>query len=60
MSLIEQRTNVKFFVLLEKSPSETVILLNKAYGDTAMKKSQVFEWHKTPRKMENKQLDPAA
>jgi ribosomal protein S25 len=46
MSLVEQRTNVKFCVLLEKSPSETVSFLNKAYGDTAMKKSQVFEWHK--------------
>ncbi|BFY99223.1 hypothetical protein BsWGS_02263 [Bradybaena similaris] len=46
MSLIEQRTNVKFCVLLEKSPSETLALLNKAYGATAMKKSQVFEWHK--------------
>ncbi|XP_054709237.1 protein GVQW3-like [Uloborus diversus] len=46
MSLLEQRGNIKFCVLLEKSPSETLEMLRKAYGNSAMKKSAVYEWHK--------------
>jgi histone-lysine N-methyltransferase SETMAR len=42
----EQRTNIKFCVLLKKSPAETLQLLTEAYGAEAMKKSQVYEWHK--------------
>jgi hypothetical protein len=37
MSEIEERTNIKFCVLLQKSPAETLTVLWKAYGDTAMK-----------------------
>uniref|UniRef100_A0A1B6MJV2 Mos1 transposase HTH domain-containing protein n=1 Tax=Graphocephala atropunctata TaxID=36148 RepID=A0A1B6MJV2_9HEMI len=46
MALSEQRANIKFCVLLQKSPCETLELLNQAYRDEAMKKSQVYEWHK--------------
>ncbi|BFZ06998.1 hypothetical protein BsWGS_10037 [Bradybaena similaris] len=51
MSWTEQCTNVKFSAILEKSPSETLTLFNKAYGDTAMKKSKVFEWQKRFREV---------
>jgi histone-lysine N-methyltransferase SETMAR len=46
MSVTEQRTNIKFCVLLKKSPSETLRMLEKAYGKAAMKKTQVYKWHK--------------
>jgi histone-lysine N-methyltransferase SETMAR len=46
MSVTEQRTNIKFCVLLNKSPSETLRMLEKAYGKAAMKKTQVYRWHK--------------
>ncbi|GBO28562.1 hypothetical protein AVEN_190319-1 [Araneus ventricosus] len=46
MSSLEQRTNFKFCVLLEKSPSETLEMLKKAYGNDAMNKTGVYEWHK--------------
>ncbi|GBM50580.1 hypothetical protein AVEN_266795-1 [Araneus ventricosus] len=45
MSSLEQPSNIKFCVLLEKSPSETLEMLNKAYGNDAMKKMAVYEWH---------------
>lgn len=46
MAFSEQRANIKFCVLLQKSASETLEMLNQAYGNEAMKKSQVYEWHK--------------
>lgn len=46
MEFCEQRANIKFCVLLQKSPGETLQMLIQAYGDVAMKKSQVYEWHK--------------
>ncbi|GBN59300.1 Putative uncharacterized protein FLJ37770 [Araneus ventricosus] len=46
MSSLEQRANIKFCVLLEKSPSETLEMLKKAYGNDAMKKTAVYKWHK--------------
>lgn len=42
----EQRTNIKFCVLLHKTPAETLRLLEEAYGEAAMKKTQVYAWHK--------------
>ncbi|KAJ4438653.1 hypothetical protein ANN_14600 [Periplaneta americana] len=39
---IEQRTNIKFCVLLHKTPAETLRLLEEAYGEAA----QVYAWHK--------------
>ncbi|GBN31099.1 hypothetical protein AVEN_48528-1 [Araneus ventricosus] len=46
MSSLEQRANIKFCVLLAKSPSETLEMLKKAYRKDAMKKTAVYEWHK--------------
>ncbi|KAJ4431960.1 hypothetical protein ANN_20569 [Periplaneta americana] len=43
---IEQRTNIKFCVLLHKTPAETLRLLEEAYDEAAMKKTQVHAWHK--------------
>ncbi|GBL98606.1 hypothetical protein AVEN_19672-1 [Araneus ventricosus] len=45
MPSLEQRANIQFCVLLEKSPSETLEMLKKAHGNDAMKKTAVYEWH---------------
>ena len=42
----EQRVNVKFFVKLGKSATETYRLLKKVYGDECLSRTQVFEWFK--------------
>jgi hypothetical protein len=43
---LEQRINIKFCVKISKSASEMLALLTVAYGEYAMKKSSVFEWHR--------------
>jgi len=43
---LEQRINIKFCVKIGKSASEMLALLTVAYGEYAMKKSSVFEWHR--------------
>ena len=43
---LEQRINIQFCVKIGKSASETLALLTVAYGEYAMKKSSVFEWHR--------------
>jgi hypothetical protein len=43
---LEQRTNTKFCVKIGKSGSETLVLLILAYGEYAMNKSSVLEWHR--------------
>jgi transposase len=43
---LEQRINIKFYVNIGKSASETLALLTVAYGEYTMKKSSVFEWHR--------------
>ena len=43
---LEQRINIKLCVKIGKSASETLALLTEAYGEYAMKKSSVFEWHR--------------
>jgi hypothetical protein len=43
---LEQRINIKFCVNTGKSYNETLALLIEAYGDYAIKKSSVFEWHR--------------
>jgi len=35
-----------FYVKLGKNASDTCAMLSEAYGEEAMKKSSVFEWHK--------------
>ena len=41
----EQRVNIKFCVKLGKSATETLEMLQLAYGDDAMSRSRCFEWH---------------
>jgi len=43
---LEQRIKIKFCVKIGKSARETLALLTVAYGEYAMKKSSVFEWHR--------------
>lgn len=42
----EQRYNLKFLVKLGKTPTESLKLLQEVYGDDAMSRPRVFEWHK--------------
>ncbi|PSN55757.1 hypothetical protein C0J52_04816, partial [Blattella germanica] len=42
----EQRININFCVLLHKTTAETLTLLEEAYDEEAMKKSQVYALHK--------------
>jgi transposase len=44
MSQFEQRANIKFMCRLVKSASETLSALQQVYGDTALKKSAVYDW----------------
>jgi hypothetical protein len=43
---LQQQINIKFYVKSGKNASDTCIVLSKAYGGEAMKKSSVFEWYK--------------
>ncbi|GBN89471.1 hypothetical protein AVEN_14452-1 [Araneus ventricosus] len=58
MSSLEQPANIKFCVSLEKSPSETLEMLKKAYGNDAMKKTTVYERHKRFREGRTNIDDP--
>ena len=42
----EQRANLKFLVKLEKTPTEALAMLQQVYGEDAMGRTQLFEWHK--------------
>uniref|UniRef100_A0A8B9QU22 Mos1 transposase HTH domain-containing protein n=1 Tax=Anas platyrhynchos TaxID=8839 RepID=A0A8B9QU22_ANAPL len=44
--LLEQRYVIKFCVKLGKTGKETHDMIKEAYGDAAMGRSGVFEWHK--------------
>jgi len=56
-----QRINIKFCVKIDKSASETLALLTVAYGEYAMKKSSVFEWHRRFKEgREDVQDDPTS
>lgn len=43
---IQQRSSIKFCVRNEISAAETLRMLQKAFGEQAMSKTQVYEWHK--------------
>jgi len=43
---VEQRVNVKFYMELGKSATETYDLLKKVYGDDCLYRTQAFEWFK--------------
>jgi hypothetical protein len=42
----EQRVNIKFCVKLGKTATETSQLLRDTYGDEALPRARVFEWHR--------------
>jgi ribosomal protein S25 len=42
----KQRVNIKFCVKLGKTATETLQLLRYAYGEEALSRARVFEWHK--------------
>jgi transposase len=44
MSQFEQRANFKFMCSMGKSTSDTLLALQQVYGDTALKKSTVYDW----------------
>ncbi|XP_054715265.1 protein GVQW3-like [Uloborus diversus] len=46
---IEQRLNIKFCVKLKKTPTETLQIINEVYGEEALSRTQVFQWHKNFR-----------
>ena len=56
---LKQRINIKFCVEIGESASETLAILTLAYGEYALKKSSVLEWHRLFKEgRENVQHDP--
>jgi hypothetical protein len=55
---LEQWINIKFCVKIGRSASETLALLTAAYGEYAMKKSSVSEWHRRFKEGQDVQDDP--
>ena len=56
---LEQRINIKFCVKIGKSASEMLAPLTVAYGEYALKKSSVLEWHRPFKEgRKNVQEDP--
>ena len=49
---LDQRINLKFLVKLKKTLTESLKMLQEAYGDQAMSRARVFEWHQRFRKGE--------
>ena len=43
---VEQRFKLKLLVRLGKTPTETLKLLQEVYGDDAMSRTRLFEWHR--------------
>jgi len=41
----EQRVAIKFYVKACKNAVETIELMNKAYGSTAMSRAIVYRWY---------------
>jgi len=46
---IEQRFSIKFCVQLNKTATETLQMIQEAYGEDALSRTQVFQWHKNFR-----------
>jgi hypothetical protein len=42
----EQRANLKFLVKLGKTPTESLVMMQQVYGEDAMGRTQLFQWHK--------------
>ena len=47
--IIKQRVNIKFCVKLKKTPAETLQMINEVYGEDALSRTQVLQWHKNFR-----------
>jgi hypothetical protein len=43
---VEQRVYIRFCVKMGKTATETLQLLRDAYGDEALSRARVFEWHR--------------
>ena len=43
---VEQRINLKLLVRLGKTPTIALKLLQEVYGDDAMSRTRLFEWHR--------------
>lgn len=43
---VEQRICIKFCLRNNISASETIIMLQKAYGEEALSKTRIYEWYK--------------
>jgi AraC-like DNA-binding protein len=58
---LEQWINITFCVKIGKNASKMLALLTVAYGEQAMKKSSVFEWHgRFKEGREDVQNDPSS
>jgi hypothetical protein len=44
----EQRVTIKFCVKAGLSATETLVLVEKAYGNEALNRSNVFRWYSRP------------
>ena len=42
----EQRVAIKFCCKVDFSATKTVERIQKAYGDAALRRTTIFEWHK--------------
>ena len=42
----EQRVAIKFSLKVDFSTTKTVELIQKAYGEAALSRTTIFEWHK--------------
>ena len=43
---VEQRIYIKFCIKLEHSSAETILMVQKAFGDNAISAAQIKVWHK--------------
>ena len=43
---VEQRVAIKFCCKVDFSATKTVELIHKAYGDAALSRTTIFEWHR--------------
>jgi transposase len=43
---VERRVAIKFSSKVDFSATKTVELIQKAYGDAALSRTTIFEWHK--------------
>jgi hypothetical protein len=42
---MEQHVCIKFYVMLDKSGTETLEMLHEAFGENSLSQTVIFEWH---------------